>query len=242
MPPSSISAQTWETHKSTIVDLWKNQNHKLEDVVQEMRQRGFVASKQQYIRQFKKWQVSKNRTGNEWRYISNVLTRRSRQGKASIVVMGGEQVDDAKVRKRTRDFEIPRWLSPGSTPEPMEGIEVHTPGASTPEAFSRTTHGVLQHARMIDLTNIPFLELPNGPPTLEPMGGSEVFTPEALSIRENGIFQRARVIGLSDLPCFQFQKCLDKVLKPIMEANLQIVRLSDIQTMLQVVIPQILEP
>ena len=50
MPPTSIPAETWEAHKATIVDLWKKDNYKLEDVVQEMRRRGFVASKQQYTR------------------------------------------------------------------------------------------------------------------------------------------------------------------------------------------------
>ena len=111
--------------------------------------------------------------------------------------MDGEQVDDAKVRKRTREFDIPRWLSPGPTPEPMEGIEIRTPGANTTEALSTIGNDAPRHARVINVTDMPF---------------------------------------------FQFHSHLDRVLKHVMQASLKVVRLSDMQTMLQVVIPQILEP
>ena len=126
---STIPAETWEAHKATLLDLWKNKNLPLAKLRSEMEQRGFVASKGQYDRQFKKWKVSKNRAGNEWKYISNILTRRSRQGKSSLVFIDNEEVGEAKLRKRIREYEIPRWISPGPTPEPMDGIDVMTPEA-----------------------------------------------------------------------------------------------------------------
>ena len=124
---SIVSSETWEEHKDAIVDLWKHKNCKMDKLINEMKRKGLVASKGQFGRQLKKWKITKNRSGNEWKHISNMLSRRSRQGKTSLVLIDGNEVDDGRLRKRTRAFEIPPWLSPGPTPEPMDGIEVCTP-------------------------------------------------------------------------------------------------------------------
>ena len=126
-----ILAEIWEAHKTIILDLWKQRKlppTKLSGVMRQ--QHGFVASKAQYEHQFRKWGISKNRAGGKWKYISKMITRRSGQGKSSMVLIDGEKVDQRKLRKETRRYDIPRVWSRPSTPEPIDGIEILTPEAS----------------------------------------------------------------------------------------------------------------
>ena len=75
-----ISAAEWEARKPAIHDLYINQNLPLAWVVSHMTSRGFIASKQQYTRQFTKWGFSKNSKEEEWKYISRYLASRARHG------------------------------------------------------------------------------------------------------------------------------------------------------------------
>ena len=95
-----------------------------------MEARGFTASASQYTRQFKKWSLSKNATEEEWKYISKALNRRSLLGKTSVVLMHGQELSPAKIRKETRRHHRPSLMRRDLTPEAMVHITVRTPDLS----------------------------------------------------------------------------------------------------------------
>ena len=89
MAGRAISAEIWESHRPMIYELYINQDLKLDRVNQEMRERGFMASNQQYTRKFKVWKMIKTLKEDEWKYISHRLRSRALQGKPSAVFVHG---------------------------------------------------------------------------------------------------------------------------------------------------------
>ncbi|KAI9678516.1 MAG: hypothetical protein M1822_007459 [Bathelium mastoideum] len=141
----TITADMWEAHRSKICNLYVDQDMSLDLVMSDMSADGFQASKQQYTRQFKKWRVSKNRKGNEWKLVSKVLTRRDRQGKASVVFINNREIAPERLRKETRRYDLPSLLPKSPTPELMDHIRVCTPPFSLATvSFADTSRSALQ--------------------------------------------------------------------------------------------------
>lgn len=99
----------------------------LAQVMKYMVQQGFNASKGQYLRQLKKWNLSKNLSAKDWKCISRRIEARSRLGKTSQVTIGGRIIPQEKVRKETNRHNLPSFLPQSPSPDLTEGILVYTP-------------------------------------------------------------------------------------------------------------------
>ena len=132
MPPQfEIAQESWEAHRAIITDLYMNKEWTLKQISLSMRSQGFRASNQQYVRQFKKWRLSKNATEEEWTYISRVLHHRSLLGKTSVVYRHGRALSSGKIRKETRRHHRPSLLRRGLASESMEHVTIRTPNPDT---------------------------------------------------------------------------------------------------------------
>ena len=126
-----IPQETWEAHRSAITDMYMNKKWTVKQISLTMEARGFTASSSQYVRQLKKWRLSKNATEEEWKYISKTLNRRALLGKTSVVLMHGRELSPTKIRKETRRHHRPSLMRRDLTPEAMENIIVRTPGLAS---------------------------------------------------------------------------------------------------------------
>ena len=99
--PKKISPEEWEIRRPAIHELFISKKPKLGEVIDEMESEGFYASQQQYKRQFKKWNMTKNLTDKEWKYIHAVISRRSLLNKRSVVFVHGEEISPRKQLKET---------------------------------------------------------------------------------------------------------------------------------------------
>ena len=130
--------------------MYMNKKWTLKQISLTMEARGFPASPSQYTRQFKKWRLSKNATEEEWKYVSKALNRRSLLGKTSVVLMHGQEVSAAKIRKETRRHHRPSLMRRDFTPEAVEHITVRTPdlpGDATNDTSSSQTIITSKQAR-----------------------------------------------------------------------------------------------
>ncbi|TVY25720.1 Ankyrin-1 [Lachnellula hyalina] len=137
----SISDAEWEVHKKDISRLYQNQP--LSTVMAVMEQdHGFIAKLQ--------WKLSKNSTGDKWKFVARKLEKRKHEGKESATYIDGKLIPKKKIRR-----EISRYCSLSSSyttlhtapsPEPLPGVEVCTPagGAGRPQ--------------IVDYLHIPWFE------------------------------------------------------------------------------------
>lgn len=119
--------ESWELHRGTIHDLYIGENFTLKQLADEMKGRGLHASIQQYARRLKRWEISKNKKGDDWKYVSRILRRRSLQSKPSIVFIHGREISPHTWRKETRRYDRPSLMPRDPTPEPMDHVRVCTP-------------------------------------------------------------------------------------------------------------------
>ncbi|KAF2817365.1 ankyrin [Mytilinidion resinicola] len=120
----------WELHKETIEDLYLSKNQPLKQVMDFMDTINFKATKGQYERQFKKWQLKKYSKSDQWKAIGHKLQKRKREGKESEVYLDGELVPPQKVMKavarpsnhvsfiekfQTEEYDIGPALTPRET-------------------------------------------------------------------------------------------------------------------------------
>ena len=133
MPPSHITLHNWNAHKETIIDLYIQQDVSLDDLVKHMKSRGFKASRGQYDRQLKKWNVFKNLQEKQWKLVIRTIKDRRAVLRSSEVFFHGRRLPSSRVRKAIQRYDPPKLyqsLSPGPPPELMEDIRVCTPPRS----------------------------------------------------------------------------------------------------------------
>ena len=124
----SITTAEWSSHRHVIQDLYVEKDRPLAEIIQQLTSQGFFASRGQYLRQFKKWGISKNTSAKEWKRINRKIQTRKQQGKESQVVINGALIPPRKVRKETSRYDFPSYLAAQSpSPGPMDGIMVCTP-------------------------------------------------------------------------------------------------------------------
>jgi Ankyrin repeats (many copies) len=62
-------------------------------------------SKPQFVRKLKSWGCRKNTSSNDWKRIARTIQRRQCEGKESIVIINGEQVDNKRLRKELSRYK-----------------------------------------------------------------------------------------------------------------------------------------
>ena len=106
----------WQRYKAEIHDLYVGNGKSLKEVMAILAERHdfhkkyinsgsfftimlTVISKEQYVRQLKKWNMSKNTTDAKWKLIGQKLQQRKLNGKASAVFFNGEVISASKLKK-----------------------------------------------------------------------------------------------------------------------------------------------
>ncbi|KAF2438329.1 ankyrin [Karstenula rhodostoma CBS 690.94] len=125
----------WDLFKDEILSLY-DQNP-LSEVMAIMVTRGFKRTKAQYERRLKGWQggARKNITEKEWKYITQQLASRKREGKGSAVTVRGFAVPESRLSKQGRIHGYQTALQRYATEEQATtppGVNVHTPREQSP--------------------------------------------------------------------------------------------------------------
>ena len=150
--PSHGTEPMWESHKSTILNLYFTENMTLEKVMEHMKQNhGFDArcpphmarssldltsfnSKGRYETQFQKWNLRKNLRSSEWKYVSHRIQKRKREGKESVVYFNRVAIAPEKVKKEISRHDVPTYLSGNPIFVPRNDVdELTISAASTPK-------------------------------------------------------------------------------------------------------------
>ncbi|PIG69615.1 hypothetical protein AARAC_002762 [Aspergillus arachidicola] len=122
----------WASHRHELQSLWLDQRWVLEQIQEHMTRRyNFCKSKDQYKRQFKKWNLKKNSREEEWLFVAHRREKRKREGKdPGEVSMHGTHIPEPKVRKETARYVSlsSQYLGlDNSCPKTPEGVIVSTP-------------------------------------------------------------------------------------------------------------------
>ncbi|KAL3479562.1 ankyrin repeat-containing domain protein [Aspergillus californicus] len=129
----------WETHRLDIEHLYIGEKKTLAAVRDYMSANGFVKSKSQYERQFKKWGFRKNSTlpsEVDWEYIKEKVEQRKRMlSKESEVIIFGDLCPPEKLRRKFYEkgfvSTLERFRRAGvPSPPTREGIIIRTPASS----------------------------------------------------------------------------------------------------------------
>ncbi|OAG17775.1 hypothetical protein CC77DRAFT_234946 [Alternaria alternata] len=92
----NIDEKTWEHHRARIESLYWGKS--LSAIDAHMREHyAFVASKSQYERQFRKWQLRKNLTGPEWTVIIRYMKRNSIRLEQVEVLFKGHEIPHKRI-------------------------------------------------------------------------------------------------------------------------------------------------
>ena len=162
MASRAISKETWEHHRAMIYELYINQDLKLDRVNKEMRERGFIASNQQYARRFKEWKMIKSLKEDEWKYISHRIQSRSLQGKPSVVFVHNQLIPERKYSRGVQRHDRPSFTPSNPLPQSMDYIRVCTPAVSSGnELVVQAAQSVQQELRtvVVVLENLPSWEI-----------------------------------------------------------------------------------
>ncbi|KAH8591385.1 ankyrin repeat-containing domain protein [Bisporella sp. PMI_857] len=156
----------WERVETVIRTLYLEQDLSLPKLMKEMEEKyDFKATKYQYESQFKKWDIRKYRTAQEWRIVSQKVTKRKREQKETEVILNGISINSKKLRKeilRHRPSLIQSKTSQEEqSPSTPEGFIIRTPPpvviATSPLSteFCRSHHQP-PHMRHFVLNSLPF--------------------------------------------------------------------------------------
>ncbi|KAH8900610.1 hypothetical protein GQ53DRAFT_801165 [Thozetella sp. PMI_491] len=92
--------EQWELHRDVIKALYLSQNMTLKEVMNHMSTvYKFRASKARYERYLKKWNMTKNKKGEDLNIIARKVNTRTRAGKSSVVRFHGSAIDADKLRR-----------------------------------------------------------------------------------------------------------------------------------------------
>ncbi|RAQ52875.1 hypothetical protein AFGD_004960 [Aspergillus flavus] len=132
MARSKKEEAEWASHRHELQSLWLDQRWSVKQIQEHMsRSYNFCKSKDQYCRQFKKWNLKKNSREEEWRFVAYRREKRKREGKdPGEVSMHGTHIPNAKVRKETARYVSlsSQYLGlDDSCPKTPEGVIVSTP-------------------------------------------------------------------------------------------------------------------
>ncbi|KAH8711934.1 ankyrin repeat-containing domain protein [Phaeosphaeriaceae sp. PMI808] len=176
----------WELHKDVIIDLYLNQNKSLPDVMRTMTEQGFRRTKSQYENAFKTWNITKNISKDEWKFIVARLQDRESRKKPTKVRVRGSLVLPSKIQKQRKLYETSTFdriatrkfrpdcvfsgeedVNPSlelckiQRPQTPPGVEVFTPVPS-PGSFSEFDTMELQSFISNDLSlwdiHMPFIQ------------------------------------------------------------------------------------
>ncbi|KAF7563400.1 hypothetical protein G7046_g743 [Stylonectria norvegica] len=129
-----ISPVVWDAHKEQIQHLYLNQDKTLAEVMQHMAHTSqFYATKAQYVRRLKHWNVEKNSTSKKWELAAELVRKRKAEGKqASQLLIDGKPIPLKKMKKELGRHHIYPWNRRG-TPDmdkaADEGVVARTPPA-----------------------------------------------------------------------------------------------------------------
>ncbi|KAL3477062.1 hypothetical protein BJX99DRAFT_270011 [Aspergillus californicus] len=151
----------WERFKSEIERLYIQEKWTLENVMEHMKvERGFVRSKGQYERQFKKWKLGKNQTlprPEAWKFIGRRIEKRKRvSNKESVVLIDDEEVQPHKIQRAqywTAYVKTSERSYISSSSESPENVMIYTP-VSSPQIAVHT----MQMMREPWSTSLPWLQ------------------------------------------------------------------------------------
>ncbi|EEP81496.1 predicted protein [Uncinocarpus reesii 1704] len=118
----------WERYKAEITQLYLREGKKGKPlhVVKAHMERN-----NQYYAQFKKWNIKKRRTGDDWKFVFGRVQKRKLEGLESDVYMDGSLVPEKKLRKEiARHVPLSYAYTCGSEPQTPEGVLVCNPGAN----------------------------------------------------------------------------------------------------------------
>jgi|ERR1700722_4540016 len=169
---SNCTEATWESHKSTILNLYFTENMTLAKVMEHMKQNhGFDArysphmarssldltnfnSKGCYETQFQKWNLRKNLKDEEWKYVSHRIQKREREGKESVVYFNRVAIAPEKVKKEMSRHDVPTYRSGNPIFVPKNEVDELTisaaPTPKTPNEVSVCTPASAATAPSLD--------------------------------------------------------------------------------------------
>ncbi|KAI1095007.1 hypothetical protein F5B19DRAFT_395825 [Rostrohypoxylon terebratum] len=141
MPISSttqrISSTEWASRKPRILELYLSDGCKLANVMRQMKEEGFTATKSQYEHQFKIWGVRKNMKRSEW---EKAIEERQ-QGEMAPIILTGRAISNSRIEtarrryapRRPRTLELSDTVLPGNQYTTQDNlampIEELAPGA-----------------------------------------------------------------------------------------------------------------
>ncbi|KAH8656006.1 hypothetical protein BGZ60DRAFT_567862 [Tricladium varicosporioides] len=97
-------AERWGLLKKVMARLYIDEGRKLKEIVEIMKtEYRFYASEGQYKRQFGLWNIKRALTSKKKARISKVLETRAQQGKSSVVLHNGREVDNEKIRRHLKE-------------------------------------------------------------------------------------------------------------------------------------------
>lgn len=132
LPEDKAAADAlWEEKKDTLRELYISENMTLDQVRNVMANSyNFEATNSQYERKSKQWKFRKHCKRTDWVAVSEMVSKRKRDGKESEVIIDGVPVPPKKVRKEISRNDIKYSLtgySRAPTPELPEGFLIRTP-------------------------------------------------------------------------------------------------------------------
>ncbi|KAH0426825.1 hypothetical protein CcaCcLH18_10105 [Colletotrichum camelliae] len=139
-PRTRLTDAEWNRHKPYIRRMIIDQNVSQEEARQRLKDGGVLVTKAQLEYKLKIWgfrkKAPKEKSNVIWQFIGHRVEKRKQQQKASDVLLNGQLVDPAKVRKeinRHQPTSLVRLNRAGMSPKTPESTEViiRTP-ASTP--------------------------------------------------------------------------------------------------------------
>lgn len=194
----AVADALWEDNKDTLRKLYISENMTLDQVRGIMAEsHNFEATNSQYERKFKQWKFRKHCKKKDWVTISQVISKRKREGKESEVLMDGALLPLKKVRKEINRNEptYPLEYSGALTPNVPLGFMIRTPLASpSPKMLAR--------AITYAYSSVSAQEMPEDM-ILVPRAASRPREYEHASFQEPGPLKGEFFWGI-DLPFFKF--------------------------------------
>ncbi|EJT72340.1 hypothetical protein GGTG_09206 [Gaeumannomyces tritici R3-111a-1] len=151
----AFSRRAWEERRDEIVRLYQDEDCDFKALVEIMKTNGFSATRREYMKKFKQWDIRKNVKADEYAAIVRVQARRQAEGKRTAFRVRKRPVSQANISRYIRKSKKKGSPKPSVDGEAI--VEAHTPPFieyDTPPASpsSPTLSGGQGYADSITLT------------------------------------------------------------------------------------------
>ncbi|KAH8897977.1 hypothetical protein GQ53DRAFT_818227 [Thozetella sp. PMI_491] len=149
-PP--LSDEAWDEKRGLLEQLYLVEDRDLKDIIEIMKGDGFLATRKQYLRHFKRWHIEKNIKTHEYRAMVRIQNRRLAEGKQTEFRVRKRPVPRDKISRFLRKYNdrLSRDDSPyADEPTTPPDIEYSSPPLSpatlphTSAAVGKGSHPVL---------------------------------------------------------------------------------------------------